>query len=360
MRKLILTFFLSSSLVILACDRSEPMSHDNSKMHDHSMHHDVSTIPISIMEAGTHEAGHFMIALRHMKMSMERNSDMGNTLSDQEIISFFNPYSVNERMPFLSIVPEKMDMKMTMLESMYVANDRYTFMLMAHFTNKEMSQNMYSPMGSRDFLRTMNSDTSDLSNLSISTFIKLNESENFRMNVEIGLDKSLGKNDVTKNVINAMNMKTNMTLPYAMQSGDQSTCLLTAYTLVSKGHNLNFGGQVKKKSPVIKKDWNFGDTLDFNFWVSKIVSPKSSLFLNLNYKKIKEIEGRDPSINAPTQAANPSYYGGKYTNLSFGLNIQMNHKNTLGFEYTVPVKQDLNGPQLEIKNNFSLAYKLSI
>ena len=179
MRKLILTFFLSSSLVILACDRSEPMSHDNSKMHDHSMHHDVSTIPISIMEAGTHEAGHFMIALRHMNMSMDRNSDMGDTLSDQEIISFLNPYSVNEKMPFLSVVPKKMDMKMTMLESMYVANDRYTFMLMAHFSSKEMSQNMYSPMGSRAFLRRMNSDTSDLSNLSISSFIKLEDRDNF-------------------------------------------------------------------------------------------------------------------------------------------------------------------------------------
>ena len=360
MRKLILTFFLSSSLVILACDRSEPMSHDNSKMHDHSMHHDVSTIPISIMEAGTHEAGHFMIALRHMNMSMDRNSDMGDTLSDQEIISFLNPYSVNEKMPFLSVVPKKMDMKMTMLESMYVANDRYTFMLMAHFSSKEMSQNMYSPMGSRAFLRRMNSDTSDLSNLSISSFIKLEDRDNFRMNVEIGLDKSIGKNDVKKNVMNAMNMNTNMTLPYAMQPGDQSTCLLTAFTAVSKGHKINFGGQIKKKSPLVEKDWNFGDTLDLNFWVSNIVTSSSSVFLNLNYKKIKRIEGRDPSINAPTQAANPSNYGGTYTNLSFGLNLQFGHKNGLGFEYSVPVKQDLNGPQMEIKNSFSLAYKLSI
>tara|TARA_Y100000994_G_scaffold129771_1_gene106366 strand:+ start:242 stop:1324 length:1083 start_codon:yes stop_codon:yes gene_type:complete len=360
MKKLLLTFLMSSSLVILACDQSDPMSHDHSKMRDHSMHHEVSTVPISVMEAGTHEAGHFMIALRHMKMSMDRNSNRGDTLSDQEIISFLNPYSFSERMPYLSVVPKKMDMKMTMLESMYVPNDRYTFMLMANFASKEMSQNMYSPMGSREFLRTMNSDTSDLSNVSISSFIKLEERDNFRMNVEIGLDKSLGKNDITKNVINAMNMKTNMTLPYAMQSGDQSTCLLTAFTIVSKGHNINFGGQIKKKSPLIKKDWNFGDTSDLSFWLSKKVSSNASVLLNLNYKKIKKIEGRNLTINAPTQAADPSNYGGKYTNLSFGLNLQINHKNALGFEYLVPVKQDLNGPQMEIKNSFSLAYKLSI
>ena len=54
-----------------------------------------------------------------------------------------------------------------------------------------------------------------------------------------------------------MNMTMNMTLPYAMQAGDKSTSLLTAFTIVSKGYDLNFGGQIKRKSAVLKKDWNF-------------------------------------------------------------------------------------------------------
>tara|TARA_Y100000817_G_scaffold69109_1_gene52571 strand:- start:496 stop:1545 length:1050 start_codon:yes stop_codon:yes gene_type:complete len=348
---------------MLADKPDEHMSHDHSHMdHNHemmenqSMHHEVSSIPLSIMEAGTHKAGHFMFSLRHMRMSMDDNSDKGNKLSDQEIISY---PSLNSMTPFLSAVPKKMDMEMTMLEAMYGISDNHIFMLMANFVNKEMSLNSYSPMGNRDFLRVTNTSSSDLSNLSMSSFFKFKESQNFRMNAEIGIDKSLGKNNIKKNVITPMNMTMNMTLPYAMQAGDKSTSLLTAFTIVSKGYDLNFGGQIKRKSAVLKKDWNFGDSLMFNFWLSKLITPKSSLSLNFKYQKIDKIEGRDLSINAPTQTANPQYYGGKSTSLSTGLNIQLNHKNSLGFEYSVPLKQDLNGPQMEVKNSFNFVYETS-
>ena len=145
---------------MLADKPDEHISHDHSHMdHDHemmenqSMHHEVSSISLSIMEAGTHKAGHFMISLRHMRMSMEDNSDKGNKLSDQEIISY---PSLNSMTPFLSAVPKKMDMEMTMLEAMYGISDNHIFMLMANFVNKEMSLNSYSPMGNRDFLRVTN------------------------------------------------------------------------------------------------------------------------------------------------------------------------------------------------------------
>jgi len=366
MKKNLLYILLFLALTILADAPSESMPHDHSNMEqehpksdNHSMHHKVSTVPFTIMEAGTHKAGHFMVTLQHMRMSMDGNSHQGNKLSDQEIISYPNPYKTDEMMPFLSTVPKRMDMEMTMLEAMYGVTDEITFMLMANFINKEMSLNSYSPMGTRDFLRTTTTSNSDLSNLSMSSFIKLKERQNFRMNIGIGFDKSLGNHNTIKNVMTPMNMRMNMTLPYAMQIGDKSTSLLTTFTIVSKGYDFNLGAQVKKKSAVLKKDWNFGDSLDFNIWVSKLVAPKSTLFLRLKYQKINKIEGRDLSINAPVQTANPQYSGGKSTNLSLGQNIQLNHNNSIGLEYSVPLKQDLNGPQMEVKNTFNFAYKLS-
>ena len=354
--KIVFLFFLLVAASFSLQIASQAMDHDHQNMVNDSMHHSVSSIPLSIMEAGTHKAGHLMVSLRHMRMSMDNNSNKGNKLSDQEIIAY---PSLNSMSPFLSAVPNKMDMEMTMLEAMYGLSDNHTLMLMANFINKEMSLNSYSPMGDRDFLRITKTRSSDLSNLSLSSFIKFKGSQNFRMNAEIGIDKSLGKNDVKRNVMTPMNMRMNMTLPYAMQTGDKSTSLLTSFTIVSKGYDLNFGGQLKRKSAVLKKDWNFGDSSTFNFWLSKLIAPNSSLFLNFKYQKLDKIEGRDLSINAPTQTANPQYYGGESTNLSSGLNIQLNHNNSLGLEYSVPLKQDLNGPQMEVKNSFNFAYKLS-
>ena len=77
LKKILVCISLFTTWAIFAATPVKHMSHDHSnmeqhheKVENHSMHHSVSTIPLSIMEAGTHKAGHFMISLRHMRMSM--------------------------------------------------------------------------------------------------------------------------------------------------------------------------------------------------------------------------------------------------------------------------------------------------
>ena len=75
MKKIISSFLVLLTVSLSLKIASQSMDHDHQTMAHDSMHHSVSTIPLSIMEAGTHKAGHFMISLRHMRMSMDDNSD---------------------------------------------------------------------------------------------------------------------------------------------------------------------------------------------------------------------------------------------------------------------------------------------
>ena len=95
----------------------------------------------------------------------------------------------------LSVVPKSMDMNMAMIGGMHGVSDRYTLMVMAMYSSKDMTLNTYSAMGDRSFLGSFSSRTSSLSSLSLSSLIRIKETENYKLHAEIGLEKSIGEND---------------------------------------------------------------------------------------------------------------------------------------------------------------------
>ena len=52
-------------------------------------------------------------------------------------------------------------------------------------------------------------------------------------------------------------------------------------------------------------------------------------------------------IAAPVQTANPAFYGGQWLEAGLGVNWASASGHRLALEWTTPLWQDLNGPQLE-------------
>ena len=146
-----------------------------------------------------------------------------------------------------------------------------------------------------------------------------------------------------------------------MQIGDKSTSLIYAMTFKKIDKGWSFGSQIKNKQAIDKKEWNFGNRTSLNFWISKEVSDQLSLSLRGSFLHQESLEGRDVKIMAPVQTSNPKNYGGKTYEVAFGVNrlLQMGSGNSLGLELVVPVKQKLNGPQMEIENSLNLVFKKS-
>ena len=176
--------------------------------------------PSGVMGGEYHKQGEFMFSIRQMSMSMEKNSNQGTRLTDQEIISLPNPFQNGSFSPNLSVVPKNMNMQMSMLEGMYGLTDKYTLMFMAVYISQDMNLNTYTAMANRSYIGSFKTQTSDLSNLSLSSLIEIKETKSSNLHLEIGLVKSIGANDSEDEVLSPMNMNMKMRLPYAMQIGD--------------------------------------------------------------------------------------------------------------------------------------------
>ena len=159
-------YFLSFLLISPIALSANEMKHDHEmngysmeeheihakEMH-HSMHHGSHHSPIGIMGKQVHQKGHFMLSFRQMRMSMKGNNNDGQSLTDSEIIDLPNPYSMMNMPPKLSVVPQEMDMDMTMIGGMYGLTDSHTLMVMAMYVEKSMSLTTYSPMMQRGLYR---------------------------------------------------------------------------------------------------------------------------------------------------------------------------------------------------------------
>jgi len=364
---LFITLFFSVSIYSNDMEHQHDMPMSEMEHHDmnessmnHEIHNAAHLVPIGIMGGEVHMKGHFMMSIKQMRMSMEGNSNDDKSLSDSEIINLPNPYTMMNMPSKLSVVPQEMEMNMTMIGGMYGVSDRQTLMFMGMYIEKDMNLLTYSPMMSRTLLGSFSSKTQGLSSVSISSLLKIKENDGFKMHAQIGIEKSVGDNDDYGEVLTPMNMKKEIMLPYSMQIGDQSTSLLLALTLLKNNEDWSYGNQLKIKNNINKKDWNYGDSFTINGWISKALSESLSTSFRLSYSDQDPIKGRDTKIMAPVQTANPDNYGGTIYEASLGLNKILKQGNILGLEITIPFKQKLNGPQMERDTTISLSFKKSL
>ena len=83
--------------------------------------------------------------------------------------------------------------------------------------------------------------------------------------------------------------------------------------------------------------------------------------LRLTAETLDSIDGFDPLITAPVTTADPDNYGGDFISASLGFNItppKLEGTN-IAAEFTAPLHQDLNGPQLKREYAFTLGLQYS-
>ena len=323
--------------------------------------------PIGVMGDHLHKAGEWMVSARYMRMHMSGNQIGDNAVSDAQVI--MQPNALGRMPSILSVVPQEMDMDMTMLGAMYAPSDSLTLMAMAMFVSKDMSLQSYTPPnqmndGARSLVGGFSTSADDIAFASVSGLFKLRESAQHRSHITLGLQQSVADADATGSVLTPMNMRMTMRLPYAMQVGDEALRLSAGLTHVFTSKEWVLGGQIGGKFKVDANDWHFGDSQQATVWGQHAVNDNLSWSGRLSYARASGLQGMDPMIMAPVQTTVPANYGYRHWRIGLGANaivpVFPGAAERFGIEFEVPIATDVKGVQMTPKWQVTLGVQKTL
>ncbi len=324
-----------------------------------------SHAPIGVMGDHLHARGEWMVSYRYMRMHMEDNRDGTSRLSPKEIVTQTpNPFFGNPMQPAtLRVVPTQMTTDMHMIGAMYAPTDRVTLMAMGHYIDREMDHITFAGGAGTTRLGNFTTEAKGFGDTKLSTLVGLYKDDTHHMHLNAGLSLPTGSITERDDVLTPMGGRPNMRLPYAMQLGSGTFDAMPGITYYGNHDNFGWGAQYSATFRLGEnsEDYSLGDKHQITTWGSYSITPTISLSARITAEHEGEINGQDSNIMAPVQTANPNNFGGRRISTSLGMNtvvpsgILEGHRFTI--EATVPVYQDLNGPQLERDNTIIFGWQ---
>ncbi len=332
-------------------------------LHENGLRAD-SHAPVGVMGDHMHNKGEWMVSYRFMRMDMEGNRDGTNSLSPEEIATTVpNRFFGTPMQPAtLRVVPTEMTTDMHMFGAMFAPTDILNFMVMANYIDREMDHITFQGGAGTTRLGTFTTEAKGWGDTRASALIRLYEDATHHLHVNAGLSLPTGSIKQEDNVLTPMNMTPRLRLPYAMQLGSGTYDLLPGLTYTGKQDRFGWGAQYNATLRLGDNAQNYtlGDRHVMSAWGSYLFTNALSVSLRVTRETEDSIDGIDARIVAPVQTANPDNYGGERLSLSFGLNAVVPHGMLKGHrfsaELTLPVYQDLNGPQMERDNAIMIGW----
>ncbi|MEM7053546.1 MAG: hypothetical protein AAF446_03250, partial [Pseudomonadota bacterium] len=336
--------------------------HNNDSTNDHN-HNDPRPddhAPIGVMGDHTHKVGEWMLSYRFMRMEMSGNRDGNDSISADEIATsapnrFFG---MPGQPPTLRIVPTEMTMDMHMFGAMYAPSDRVTLMLMVNYLENEMEHISYAGGMGTEQGGTFTTQSSGFGDTRFSSLITLNESLNSRLHAIVGIEAPTGSTSERDTILTPMGMRPEIRLPYPMQLGTGSWSAIVGLNQTWTGTRVSGGAQWQSLIRLNENgdDYTRGDEHRLNLWGAYRLADRLSASMRLEGFDRANTDGRDLLIMGPVQTADPDRQAARRVSLGLGLNYVFG-KNRIALEWTQPIYQDLDGPQLEVDSNLILGWQ---
>ncbi|HPD82772.1 MAG: transporter [Alphaproteobacteria bacterium] len=323
-----------------------------------------SHAPIGVMGDHMHKAGEWMISARTMRMEM-KDSRSGTTHLSPETIATTVPnrfFGIAGQPPTLRVVPTKMTTDMVMLGGMFAPTDYMTLMLMGNYIDRDMDHITFQGGAGTTRLGTFTTKARGWGDTKLGTLIRLYEDSIHHVHFNAGLSLPTGSIKKEDDVLTPMNMRPTLRLPYAMQLGTGTYDLLPGVTYSGKQGHYGWGAQYAGTIHLGKNSQNYtwGDKHQMSIWGSYLITPAVSVSARITGETEQKISGIDSQIVAPVQSADPENYGGRRVSAALGLNTVVPNGILKGHrfsaEITLPVYQDLNGPQLERDHSIMIGW----
>lgn len=317
--------------------------------------------PIGVMGDHMHKAGEWMVSYRFMSMQMSQNMDGTDKIgADTIVTTVANRFGTPAK---LRVVPREMTTNMHMVGGMYAPTDWLTLMAMGGYAKKSMSHTTYSGMAGTTVLGSFDVDTSGMTDTRLSGLLKLYKQGNRRVHLNLGVSLPTGSYKESAKVLAPSGARPDLRTPYAMQLGSGTFDLMPGVTYTDRVDDLSWGAQFSAYLPLGKNDagYSLGRSARLTAWGAYQWEPWISTSLRVTGQAINQIDGIDSAISAPVQTADPYNYGGDHIDLAIGVNLVgqkgLAHGHRLAAEISVPLHEDLNGPQLSRSWAIMLGYQ---
>ncbi|MFY0601826.1 MAG: hypothetical protein JXR03_19280 [Cyclobacteriaceae bacterium] len=303
--------------------------------------------PIGVMGDHTHGKGDFMFSYRFMYMNMDGMRDGSSKVSSAEVLTDF------------MVTPETMPMNMHMFGLMYAISDKLTVMAMTNYTAMEMDH--ITRMGV-----AFTTKSSGIGDLKISGLYNFFDKKGQRIHANLGLSIPVGSIDNEDVTPASGGNKTQ--LPYPMQIGTGTWDVMPGLTYMGQKGNLSWGAQAMGTFRIGKNDRDYaqGNKGTALGWIGYKTTDWLSFSAKLSGSSTGEISGGDPVYTMPmlVPTVNADNFGGEQVSAGIGFNIYIPSgalKNIrLGVEFEAPIYQNLNGPQMNVKNVSTIGLQYSL
>lgn len=302
--------------------------------------------PISVMGDHMHGKGEWMFSYRYMAMNME---DLKQGSDDATFDDALANYMVTST---------KMPMNMHMLGVMYAPSDKLTVMAMVNVMSMEMDH--VTRMGGM-----FTTEVSGFGDVKISGLYKFFNKNRQTMHAQLGF--SIPTGSVTESDVIPASAPNEAVLPYPMQIGSGTFDTNLALTYLCQGDIFSYGGQLRGifRFGQNERDFRYGNRYGLNNWLGIKATDWLSFSARLEGVLVGEIDGLDSNLNPMMViTADTANSGGNYLNSGLGFNLYAPSgalKNLrLGFEFGIPLYQDLNGIQLKNKETITLGLQYSL
>lgn len=362
MKKLLLAGAVAGSLIAFgngAKADSLHLSHDGLRADSHA--------PIGVMGDHMHKKGEWMLSYRFMQMNMEDNRDGTSDLSPETIATTVaNRFSgVAGQPPTLRVVPLEMTTDMHMIGGMYAPSDIITLMVMANYIDREMDHITFQGGAGTTRLGEFTTRAKGWGDTKVGGLIRLFEDDTHHVHMNAGVSLPTGSIKEEDDVLTPMNARPTLRMPYAMQLGSGTYDLLPGVTYSGTHDRFGWGAQYSATIRIGEnsQDYTWGDKHQMSVWGSYAIIPAVSVSARITADHEDKIDGIDSNIVAPVQTADPDNYGGRRVGAALGINTVVPNGVLKGHrfsaEVTLPVYQNLNGPQMKRDTSFMLGWSKS-
>ena len=299
--------------------------------------------PIGVMGDHTHNKGEWMLSYRYNNMKMDGNRSGTNAVSTANVHQNF------------MVAPIDMVMQMHMFGIMYGLTDDLTLMTMLPYT--ELSMNLQTRMGVN--FATNAQGIGDVKVGGLYSLYKEGRS-NIILNAGLSIPTgSINKSDATP-------MGPNIPLPYPMQVGSGTFDIQPGLTYTSGKDSWSWGAQINSNIRTGTNDtgYKLGNQYGFTMWGARRLNDAFSISVRSEIKTIGDIKGADAALNpmmVPT--ARTDLRHGERVDIFAGVNFIVPsgslEGNRLAVEFSAPVYQNLDGPQLETDYRITAGWQLA-